>query len=89
MEAGCMTFHGAAYYGGVITAETLADPMHSYDEEEQAEYIKRYCDTLDKARIDGYFYSQYNDNFDRGYGLYLGFKRKKGFYMYKSYQRVT
>jgi hypothetical protein len=41
-----------------------------------------------RARIDGYFYTQYDDPcfFDKGFGLYNGFKRKKVFYMYKSYQ---
>lgn len=49
------------------------------------------CNALNRARIDGYFYTQYNDpyTFDKGYGLYNGFKRKKGFYMYKSYQRTS
>lgn len=38
--------------------------------------------------IDGYF-TEYN-NFDKRYGLYnpLTRKRKKAFYMYKSYQRT-
>ena len=88
METGCMTFKGAAYYGGVVPRDVSARP---YDEDEQAGYIKRYCDMLNRARIDGYFYTQYNDNpyFENGYGLYNGFKRKKGFYMYKSYERAS
>jgi hypothetical protein len=48
--------------------------------------------TLNRAKIDGYYYTVYNDNpyFEKGYGLYnpLTKKRKRGFYMYKSYQRV-
>jgi hypothetical protein len=44
---------------------------------------------LNRARIDGYFYTQYNYDFDKGYGLYHPTRRsrKRGFYMYKSYQR--
>ncbi len=44
---------------------------------------------LNGARVNGYFYTEYNDNFDKGYGLYNGPARKKGFYMYKSYQRAA
>jgi hypothetical protein len=86
-EAGCLTFSGAAEIGGVITFGVWEG--RQYDEEEQARYIERYCNMLNKARIDGYFYTQYNDTWDKGYGLYNGRKRKKGFYMYKSYQRAT
>ena len=89
MEAGCMTFTGAGRIAGTAplhTQETLL-----YDEDEQATWMKRYCDLLNRARIDGYFYTQYNDprGWDKGYGLYNPDtrKRKKGFYLYKSYQR--
>lgn len=85
MEAGCMTFTGAGKVAGTAplhTQETL-----NYDEDEQANWIKRYCDLLNTARIDGYFYTQYNDSWNMGYDLYNGTNRKKGFYMYKSYQR--
>jgi len=84
-EAGCMTFTGAGEWGGAMPLGVWES--HPYDEDEQARYIKMYCDMLNRARIDGYFYTVYNDDFDKTYGLYLGFKRKKGFYMYKSYQR--
>jgi hypothetical protein len=87
MEAGCMTFTGAGRVAG--TAPLHTQESLQYDEDEQANWIKRYCDLLNRARIDGYFYTQYNDNWDKGYGLYNGKKRKKGFYMYKSYQRVA
>jgi len=85
MEAGCMTFKGAAYFGGVPPGGISSRP---YDEDEQAGYIESYCEMLNRARIDGYFYTQYNDPpyFQNGFGLINGFKRKKGFYMYKSYQ---
>jgi len=85
-EAGCLTFSGAAEIGGVITFGVWEG--RQYDEEEQARYIERYCNMLNRARIDGYFYTQYNDTWDKGYGLYNGKKRKKGFYMYKSYDRI-
>jgi len=55
-----------------------------YDKDEQADYVNRYCGMLNRARIDGYFYTVYNDDFDEGYGLYNGKKRKRGFYMYES-----
>jgi len=85
-EAGCLTFSGAGEIGGCVTFGVWEG--RQYDEEEQARYIDRYCNMLNKARIDGYFYTQYNDTWDRGYGLYNGKKRKKGFYMYKSYKRT-
>jgi hypothetical protein len=86
-EAGCMTFTGAGEWGGAMPLGVWE--THPYDEDEQARYIKKYCDMLNRARIDGYFYTVYNDDFDKTYGLYNGMKRKKGFYMYKSYQRFT
>lgn len=87
MEAGCETYTGAGRVAG--TAPLYAQETQTYDEDEQANWIKRYCDVLNKARIEAYFYTQYNDNWDKGYGLYNPYtqSRKKGFYMYKSYQR--
>jgi hypothetical protein len=63
--------------------------QNPYDENDQADYVRRYCDMLNRARISGCFYTQYNEDYDKGYGLYnpVTRKRKKGFYMYKSYQR--
>jgi len=89
MEAGCMTFTGAGRIAG--TAPLHTPETQNYDEDEQANWIKRYCDFLNRARIDGYFYTQYNDAWDKSFGLYNPntHKRKKGFYMYKSYQRST
>ena len=43
---------------------------------------------LNTARIDGAFLYIYNYEWDKGYGIYNGLKRKKAFYMYKSYQRT-
>jgi len=86
-EAGCMSFSGADTRAGSNLLNTWAE--RAYDEDVQAQYIHRYCELLNRTRIDGYFYTQFNDSpyFDKGYGLYNGKKRKKGFYMYKSYQR--
>jgi hypothetical protein len=86
-ETGCMTFTGAYRLGGVMPSNVWQ--TGPYDEDEQAKYIQMYCSLLNRARINGYFYTQYNDDLDKGYGLYnpLTKKRKKGFYMYKSYQR--
>lgn len=91
-EAGSMTFSGADELGAVIFQNEKGQfvwEVRPYDEDAQANYIKRYCDMLNTARIDGYFYTQYNYDFDKGYGLYHPTRksRKKGFYMYKSYER--
>ena len=69
---------------------------YSYDEDEQANYIRQYCDMLNRSVATGCFYTQIDDERPKGYGLYLatthpfgpGSSRKKGFYMYKSYQRA-
>jgi hypothetical protein len=84
-EFGCATYKGAGSWG----ASDLNMEEHPYDEDEQASYIEKYCDMLNKADIDGAFYYMYNDDFDKSYGLYNGFRRKKGFYMYKSYRRTS
>jgi hypothetical protein len=86
MEAGCYAIKGAGRFAGQAPL-----PENPYDEDEQANYIRRYCDMLNRARIDGYYYTAYNDDWDKGYGLYNPDtrKRKKGFYMYKSYQRAS
>jgi hypothetical protein len=93
-EAGSMTFSGADELGAVIFQNEEGQfvwDVRPYDEDAQANYIKRYCDMLNRARIDGYFYTQYNYDFDKGYGLYHPTRksRKKGFYMYKSHQRSS
>lgn len=93
-EAGSMTFSGADELGAVIFQNEEGQfvwELRPYDEDAQANYIKRYCDMLNRARIDGYFYTQYNYDFDKGYGLYHPTRksRKRGFYMYKSYQRTA
>ena len=88
MEAGCETFTGSSEVAG--TSPLLLAQERRYDEDEQANWLRRECDTLNRARIDGYFYTQYNDppGWETGYGLYNPDtrKRKKGFYMYKSYE---
>lgn len=88
-ETGCMTFSGAYRLGGVMPSNVWR--TGPYDEEEQARYIQMYCRLLNRARINGYFYTQYNDDNDKGYGLYnpMTRKRKKGFYVYKSYEKAT
>lgn len=84
-EWGSMTFKGAS---------SLAWPLYDeenqpYDEDEQANYIRRYFEMLNKANINGCFYTQYNDETPKGYGLFNGMQRRKGFYMYKSSQRAV
>jgi hypothetical protein len=83
-EFGCETFTGA----GSVENGWLIQNQRSYDEDEQANYIKRYCDMLNNIRIDGAFWWAYNEEDVKGYGLYNGLNRRKGFYMYKSYQRT-
>ena len=81
----CMTYTGADQWDGAILPH--ASENRPYDEDAQAKYIKSYCDVLNRAGIEGCFYWQYRENYDVAVGLYGGGKkRKKGFYMYKSYQ---
>jgi hypothetical protein len=87
-EWGCPTFTGAGPISSAWSVEYAK--QQPYDEDEQANYIQQYCETLNSATVNGSFYTLYNDDFfPRGYGLYNGMKRKKGFYIYKSYQRVS
>jgi len=85
-EWGCMTYTGS---GGVAGIAQVYEEKNPYDEDEQANYIRKYCETLNKIGIDGSFYTIYNDNDPKGFGLLNGTKRKKGFYMYKSYQKAS
>jgi hypothetical protein len=84
-DFGMMSFAYADKWGGW-------NPLHhnegSYDEEPQVRFTYRTLKMLNRAKIDGCFWVQYNDNFDKGHGLYhpITRKRKKGFYMYKSYR---
>lgn len=84
-EFGCLTYTGGGYYG-FMTPAWATSP---YDEDEQAKYIQRYCNTFSRADIEGAYYYIYNEEWDKGFGLYNRMKRKKGFYMYKSYQRSS
>jgi hypothetical protein len=95
-EWGCMTYKRASQEWYHDAPEDLA--KYPYDEDEQAKYIAQYCNMLNRARISGAFYTQIDDERLIGYGLYKatsppnfgpGSSRKKGFYMYKSYQRFT
>jgi hypothetical protein len=87
-DFGMETYAGADKYGG-------DNPLHMddnpYDEEPQARYITRELKMFHQAGIDGCFWVRYNHEYDREHGLYNPYtrKRKKGLYMYKSYQRVT
>ena len=89
-EWGCMTYKNAS------NDWQVAVEKYPYDENEQANYIARYCNMLNKAKINGAIYTQIDDERLGGYGLYKATSppyfgpnssRKKGFYMYKSYQR--
>jgi len=80
-EFGCNTYTGA----GTLAGAPLFMKQNPYDEDEQANYIEKYCNMLNKANINGAFLYMYNDDLDKSLGLYNGTRRKKGFYMYKSY----
>ncbi|MCX6658786.1 MAG: twin-arginine translocation signal domain-containing protein [Candidatus Bathyarchaeota archaeon] len=84
---GMMSYVGADRWGGLSPLYCREPP---YDEEPQVAYTRKTLTMLHRERIDGCFWVMYNDNFDRGHGLYNPntHRRKKGFYMYKSYQRV-
>lgn len=93
-EWGCLTYKRASLEWGFTDSDLAKYP---YDEDEQANYIQQYCNMLNRADISGAFYTQIDDERLRGYGLYKatnppyfgpGSSRKKGFYMYKSYQRT-
>ena len=86
-EWGCMTFTGA---GAVSGTSPLYVGQNPYDENEQANYIQQYFQMLNGADIGGCFYTIYTDppTYPKGFGLLNGLDRKKGFYMYKSYQRT-
>jgi len=81
----CKTYKGAA---NMWLNDLDALKKYPYDEDEQANYIEKYCNMLNEANITGAFCTQYNTP-PWGYGLYNGLKRKKGFYMYKSYKRSS
>jgi len=84
-DFGMMSYEDADKFGGWCP---LYARENAYDEEPQVRYTRRTLDMLNRARIDGCFWVQYNDNWVIGHGLYhpITRKRKKGFYMYKSYK---
>jgi len=82
---GVFSYEGADEFGGI-------SPLHledrPYDEEAQVRYIEKFCNMLNKTKIDGCFWVQYNEErFEKGHALYnpITLKRKKGFYTYKSF----
>lgn len=85
-DFGMETYAGADKYGG---DNPLYMDDKPYDEEPQARYIVREVNMFHRASIDGCFWVRYNHEYDKEHGLYNPYtrKRKKGFYMYKSYQR--
>ena len=85
---GVWSYEGADQYGGWSPLYGSGRP---YDESPQRRYIEEYCNMLNRARIDGCYWIQYNDTLEIGHELYnpRTRQRKQGFYMYKSYQRVS
>jgi hypothetical protein len=88
-EWGFMTYTGAGELGGIAQLPIYMKNK-PYDEDEQANYIKKYCDkVLNKAKIEGSFYIEFNSDWNLTYALLHNGKRKKGYYMYKSYEIVS
>ncbi len=88
-EWGCMSYTDAGRYGAMAALHFSSG--RGYDEDEQANYIDRYCRMLNQTGIDGSFYIDYFETgagSDTSYTLLNGVRRKKGFYMYKSFQRL-
>jgi hypothetical protein len=74
-EWGCDTFSGAAKIAAFSPVYREQNP---YDENDQADYVRRYCDMLNRARISGCFYTQYNEDYDKAYGLYNPVTARRG-----------
>jgi len=86
-EWGCFAFAGASKYGGGAAA--MVNPYYQPEsQKEQADYVIKYLNMLNKVRIDGSYYMFYDDPYPQSSGLINGRKRKLAFYALKSYQRV-
>ena len=85
-DFGMCSYAGADKWGGWNPLYVEQNP---YDEEPQVRFMERTVKMLNQAKINGCFWVYYDDGFEKGHGLYncSTLKRKKGFYMYKSYQR--
>ena len=96
-EFGCCSFVGADYWGGIgptqikVPGNQFVGP--TYDEDVQARYIDEFTKSItDRTRIEGCFLFDFDslNNVDRRLtGIVDQGHRKKGFYMYKSYQRSS
>ena len=85
-EWGCFAFPDGEKYGG---GGSLFKPWQfPEDQKEQANYIIKYLNMLNRAKIDGSFYILYDDPFPQSTGLLNGTRRRLGFYAYKSYRRA-
>lgn len=92
-EFGCATFTGASKYGGIAWKYT-----GTYNEDEQANTIEKYLKIFSNLKIHGsYLYMFYQPkpwapetewSIVKTGKIQNTLQRKKGFYMYKSYQRV-
>jgi beta-glucosidase/6-phospho-beta-glucosidase/beta-galactosidase len=90
-EFGCCSYTGAAECGG---GGAYSDGP--YDEDEQANYYRRYLDLINRVKVDGCFtwifsevYAWDEGKSVRGFSIINNIteSRKKAFYVYKSYQR--
>ncbi|MEM4246100.1 MAG: hypothetical protein QW390_02265, partial [Candidatus Bathyarchaeia archaeon] len=87
-EFGSCTYEGACKWGG---AGSFHDTKHPYDEDEQVNCIEKYLKIFN-GKVHGCFLWIYRENEPRYFGIVTSSlggvnKRKKGFYMYKSYRR--
>jgi len=90
-EFGSSTFKSACQWGGGGFFHYNGEP---YDEDAQASCIQNYLKIFDPTRPDGCFLWEYKENDAQFMGIVTPpetgtSKRKKGFYMYKSYQRTS
>jgi hypothetical protein len=91
-EWGCFTYSGAARLGGNGMMNRYMSNA-TYNEDDQSKYIERYCRMSNETGLDGIYYSIFWDC-AQGDCMSIGLlnngrSRRKGFYMYKSYQRVS
>jgi hypothetical protein len=89
-EFGTSTYEGANIFIGRRTLRIPPWAYRMYDENAQAEYVKTYLDIFNETSIDGCFLYEFEAREPRNL-LEFGIvdmplkRRKKAFYMYKSY----
>jgi hypothetical protein len=85
-EFGCFSYVGAGKYGG---AGSIYMDNKPEDQKEQADYIIKFCNMLNRVKIAGCQYVMWDDPYPQSTGLINGKKRKLGFYALKSFKIKT